>query len=141
VAKEVLRNASILVNAVNLSDHCSSIEMEDTADEVEVTAFGPSDYREFLQGMKDATITATFFNDHATGSVADTLQPLYDSGGTFTVRVKPDLQGTISYTMIAALYSNPTLAGAVGDANTIDVTFRHAGTVGITRGSTAAGTP
>jgi hypothetical protein len=141
VAKEVNRNVSILVNSVNLSDHCSSVELEDTAEEVDFTAFGPSGYREFGQGLKDGSITASFFNDHASGSVADTLQALYTSGGTFTVRVKPDLQGTVAYTMIARLYSNPMLAGAVGEANTIDVSFRNGGTAGITRGSLAAGTP
>ena len=141
MAKEVLRNASVLVNAVNLSEFASSVTLEDTAEEVDFTGFGPSTYREFGQGMKDASITIEFFNDNATGSVADTLQALYTSGGTFTVRVKPDLQGTIAYSQISRLYSNPTLAGAVGDANTISATFRHAGTLGITRGSVAAGTP
>lgn len=141
MAKEVLRNASVLVNAVDLSDHSSSVTLEDSAEEVEFTAFGPSDYREFGQGLKDATITVAFFNDHAAASVADTLQPLYDTGGTFTVRIKPDLQGTVAYSMISRLYTNPTLAGAVGEANTVEATFRHAGTAGITRGSVAAGTP
>lgn len=141
MAKEVLTNSSLLVNSVNLSDHCSSITLEDTAEEVDFTAFSASEYRENGPGLKDATITATLFNDHAAASVADTLQPLYDSGGTFTVRVKPDVQGTVAYTMVSRLYSNPLLAGGVGEANTIDVTFRNAGTAGVTRGSLAAGTP
>ena len=141
MAKEVLTNATLLVNSVDLSDHCSSITLEDTADEVDLTAFSASEYRENGAGLKDATITADLFNDHAAASVADTLQPLYDSGGTFDVRVKPDRQGTIAYTMKSRLYSNPLLAGAVGEANTISATFRHAGTAGITRGSVAAGTP
>ena len=87
--KEVLTNATLLVNSVNLSDHTSSISIEDSAEEVDFTAFSASEYRETGAGLKDATITATLFNDHAAASVADTLQPLYDSGGTFTVRVKP----------------------------------------------------
>ncbi len=141
MAKEVLTNASILVNSVNLSDHCSSLNMEDSAEEIDFTAFSASEYRETGAGLKDATISATFFNDHAASSVADTLQARYDTGGTFTVRVKPDVQGTVAYTMISRLYSNPLLAGGVGEANTIDCTFRNAGTAGVTRGSLAAGTP
>jgi hypothetical protein len=141
MAKEVLVNSSILVNSVNLSDHCSSISIEDSAGEVDVTSFSASEYSEFIAGLKDATISASFFNDHAAGSVADTLQPLYDSGGTFSVRVKPDVQGTVAYSMVSRLYTNPLLSGAVGEANTIDVTFRHGGTAGVTRGSVAAGTP
>jgi hypothetical protein len=141
VAKEVLRNASVLVNSVNLSDHASSVTLEDTAAEVDFTSFGPSGYTEIGQGMKDATINVDFFNDHAAGSVADTIQALYASGGTFPLRIKPDLQGTVAYTMTARVFSNPMLAGAVGDANTISVAFRHSGTLGIVRGSLAAGTP
>jgi hypothetical protein len=141
MAKEVLTQASVLVNSVDLSDHASSVSMEDAADEVEVTGFTTSDYREFIPGLKDGNITVTFFNDHAAGSVADTLQPLYTSGGTFPLRIKPDVAGTVAYTMTARLYNNPLLNGAVGDANTIDVTFRNSGTLGIVRGSLAANTP
>jgi hypothetical protein len=141
MAKDVLTQASVLVNAVDLSSHASSVSMEDTADEVEVTGFSTSDYRDFIPGLKDGNITVSFFNDHASGSVADTLQPLYTSGGTFPLRIKPDIAGTIAYTMTARLYSNPLLNGSVGDANTIDVTFRNSGTLGIVRGSIAANTP
>jgi len=132
--KEVLINAKITVNAVDLSDHCSSITIEDSADEVEFTSFGDS-YRDFGQGLKDSTITASFFNDHAAASVADTLQAFYSSGGTFDVKVWPDAAGTVVYTQRSRLFTNPTLAGAVGDANTIDATFRNAGTAGVARAS------
>lgn len=132
MAKEVLKNVKITVNSVDLSDHCSSVTIESSADEVEFTSFG-DEFRDYGQGLKDSTISATFFNDHAASSVADTLQPLYASGGTFAVKVWPDAAGTIVYTQVSRLFSNPTLAGAVGDANTIDATFRNAGTAGVTR--------
>lgn len=135
MAKEVLTAVKITVNSVDLTDHCSSVAIESEAEEVDFTAFGTSGFREFGQGLKDATITTTFFNDHAASSVADTLQPLYTSGGTFPVKIWPNASGTIVYTMTARLYSNPTLAGAVGEANTLDVTFRNAGTAGVTRGT------
>jgi len=132
MAKEVLINAKITVNAVDLSDHCSSVTIEDSADEVEFTSFGDS-YRDFGQGLKDSTISASFFNDHAASSVADALQALYTSGGTFAVKVWPDAAGTVVYTQVSRLFTNPTLAGAVGDANTIEATFRNAGTAGVAR--------
>lgn len=135
MAKEVLTNVKILVNNVDLSDHCSAVEMPSEAEEVDFTSFGTAGYREFGQGLKDATITATFFNDHAAGSVADTLQPLFNSGGTFPVKIWPNASGTIVYTQTSRLYSNPLLAGAVGEANTIEASFRNAGTAGITRGT------
>jgi hypothetical protein len=138
MAKEVLRNATLLVNGVNLSDHCSSITLEDSAAEVDFTAFG-SGYQEFGQGLRDSTITADLYNDHAASSVADSLQPLYESGGTFAVVVKPDLAGTVKYTQVSRLFTNPLLSGGVGDANTVSVTFRNGGTAGVVRGSAAAG--
>ena len=133
MAKEVLTSAKITVNSVDLSDHCDSITIEDSAEEVDFTAFSTSEYREYGQGLKDSTITASFFNDHAASSVADTLQPLYTAGSTFDVKVWPDAAGTVVYTQNSRLFSNPTLAGAVGDANKIDAVFRNAGTAGVTR--------
>ena len=135
MAKEVLRDIKILVNSVDLTDHAYSIETPSEADEVDVTSFGQSRYKEFIPGMADATVTIGFFNDHAAASVADTLQPLFTSGSTFPLKWWPDRAGTIVYTMTARLYSNPTLAGAVGEANTIEAVFRNGGTAGITRGT------
>jgi hypothetical protein len=65
VAKFILRNAFIQVNGVNLSDHCSEVTVESTADKVDLTAFGAAGYRDYGQGFKDATITAKFYQDYA----------------------------------------------------------------------------
>lgn len=127
--------AKITVNSVDLSDHCSSVTLEDSADEVESTGFGAG-YREYLAGLKTASITATFQNDHAASSVADTLQPLYDGGSVFAVKVWPQSSGTIVYTLgSASLYNKPMWGGAIGDLATVDVSFQNAGTAGITRGT------
>jgi len=135
MSKEVLTNVKITVGGVDLTDHCSSVTLDDTADEVELTAFSTEGYREYSQGLKTSSIDADFFNDHAASSVADTLQAHYSSGGTFAVKVWPDASGTIVYTQVSRLFSNPILAGAVGDANTISASFKCAGTAGITRGT------
>jgi hypothetical protein len=134
MAKEILTKVKITVNAVDISDHCSSVALTDEADEVDLTAFGVG-YREAGQGLKTSSITATFFNDHAASSVAATLQPLYESGGTFDVKVWPESSDTIVYTQRSRLYQKPLMSGAVGDASTVDVTFANAGTAGITRGT------
>jgi hypothetical protein len=134
MAKRVLRNVKITVGGTDLSDHCSSVTLDDSADEVEFTSFG-STYREYGQGMKAAGIDADYFNDEAAGSVAATHQPLYESGGTFAVKVWPESAGTVVYTMIARLYGNTLPSGAVGDADTVSVSYKNAGTAGITRGT------
>jgi len=137
--KYVHKNAYIAVNGTALSDHASSLTIEDSADEVDFTAFSSASYREIGQGLKDATITATFFQDFAANSVHAILQPLYQSGGTFALEVRPDA-GAVSSTnpkgtMTARLFSYAGFGGAVGDASTFDASFRNAGTAGLVWGT------
>jgi hypothetical protein len=136
MAKFVARDYMIIVNGTNLSDHCSQVSVADTADKVEVTSFGPLAYKSYLQGFHDATITATFFNDFAASSVAAILQPLYASGSTFGVEVRPTSAARSATnpagTMIATLYDYTGIDGAVGAASTMQVTFANAGTAGLT---------
>jgi hypothetical protein len=47
MAKFVLRDGYIQVNSVDLSDHCSSVTVESTAEEIDLTAFTTAGYREF----------------------------------------------------------------------------------------------
>jgi hypothetical protein len=143
VAKQILRNAFIQVNGVNLSDHCQSVTVESTAEEIDLTAFTSAGYREFGQGFKDATVTATFFQDYAASSVHQTLQPLYDAGGTFSVYVKSDASTTTSTNpriemTTARMFGYNPIAGAVGEASTMDVSFRNAGTAGVTYGTSGS---
>lgn len=140
MSKFVLRNAYIAVNGTALSDHASSLTVEDSAEEIDFTSFSANGYKEFGQGLKDATITVDFFQDFASGSVYQSLQPFYQSGGTLTVAVRADAAAIVSATnpggtMIARLYSFSPLAGAVGAASTTSVAFRNAGTAGLTWGT------
>ena len=130
-----MKNAYLAINGTAISDHCSSLTLEDSAEEIDFTAFSSSGYREFGQGLKDATVTATLFADFAASSVHAMLQPLYQSGGTFSVEVRPDA-GAVSATnpkatMTARIYSYSGIAGAVGEAATFDAAFRNAGTAGL----------
>jgi hypothetical protein len=140
VAKHAVTNRYLAINGTAISDHCSAIEISDTADDVEVTSFSGSGYKEFVPAMKDAEITASIFADFAAASVNAMLQPLYQSGGTFSVEVRDD-QSAVSATnpkatMTARLYQYAPISGAVGDAVSFDVTFRNAGTAGLVWGTT-----
>ena len=136
MAKFVMRDGYIQVNHVDLSDHCSSVTVESTADDIDLTAFTTAGYREYGVGFKSATISATFFQDFASASVHQTLQPLYDTGGTFPVRVKATQSATGATNPrielpTARMFGYNPLAGGVGDASTFDTEFRNAGTAGI----------
>jgi hypothetical protein len=137
--KHVIRTRTLSVNGTDLTDHVSSVGVEVTTDEVDLTAMGAT-YREFGQGLSDASITATFFNDFDAASVDAVLWPLSQSGGTFPVVTKPTSAGVSgtnpSYTMTSRLFGySPLGGGAVGDAATVDVTFRNASQTGLVRGT------
>lgn len=138
MAKQVLLNATISVNGTDISDHCRSVTLEDKADTVELSAFGDT-YKEYGQGLKDATITAEVFQDFAASSVDSVCQPLYASGGTFDVIVKSSSAATSAtnpkYTLTSRMFEYTPLNGAVGDANTTSIVFQNAGTAGLVRGT------
>lgn len=128
------RLTKFTVNGVDLSDHTTSIDAGDTSDEVDVTGLGET-YREFIRGLQDATVTTTFTQDYAGSSVDATVFPLYNGNTAGTLKITPDTSGTVVYTLVAKPYSYNPISGGVGDANTVDVTWRNAGTAGLTRGT------
>lgn len=135
MAKQILGPlTTITVNGTDLSDHCTQVSIEDSTEEVDITGFTET-YREFGAGLKDVTISATFLQDYASSSVDAVLAAMYSSSTAGTVKVKPDTSGTVVYTLVSKLYSYSPVNGGVGDANTIDATFRNSGTAGLTRGT------
>jgi hypothetical protein len=137
--KHVIRTRTLTVAGTDFTDHVSSVGVEVTTDEVDLTAMGAT-YREFGQGLSDANITATFFNDFDAGSVDAILWPLSQSGGTFAVTTKPTSAAPSGsnpiYSMTSRLFGySPLGGGAVGDAATVDVTFRNGSQAGLTRGT------
>jgi hypothetical protein len=136
MAKIVLKDCFISIDAVDLSDHFSSVTIETTFDEVDVTGFG-SIYKEILQGLGDATITGSVFQDFAALSVDATLWPLSQSGEPFEVVVRPTsaVVGATNpeYTMTGVLLAYNPLAGDIGSAATTDVSIRNASATGLVR--------
>lgn len=135
--KQVLRDVRIEVDGTDLSDHFSSITVEDGAEEVDGTAFG-SKYRQTLKGLRSASIAGTVQQDFDAASVDATLAPLNDSDEPFPVVVIPKT-GEVSETnpayrlAEAQLLGYTPLAGSVGDLSTTDVTFSNAGDLGVER--------
>lgn len=139
MAKYVMTNAYIAVNGTSISDHASSLTLEDSAEEIDFTSFSSSGYREIAGGLKDATVTATLFSDFASASVHSILQPLYQSGGTFALEIRP-VNTTVSSTnpkatMTSRIFSYSGIAGGVGEAATFEAAFRNAGTAGLVWGT------
>lgn len=143
MAKFVGKDTYFAINGTALSNFASHVDIDDNADEIDFTGFSTAGYREIGQGLKDATVNVTFFSSFGTAvgdQVHSIIQPIYQSGGTCTIEVRPT-SGAVSatnpkYTLTARVYSYSGIAGDVGDAATMDVAFRNAGTAGGVWGTT-----
>src|SRR5262245_27311478 len=134
--KHVLKDASLTVNAIDLSNHVASVTIETTRDEKEVTSMGAVN-KVIIAGLSDATISVEFLQDYDAASVDATLFPLSKQDTPFPVVVKPKSAAVSptnpSFTMQAMLFNYNPLAGAVGDENRTPVTFRNATQAGLVR--------
>jgi hypothetical protein len=141
--KYVSKDTYLAINGTALGSFVSHVDIDDSADEIDFTGFSTAGYREIGQGLKDATINMTVFSSFGSAvgdQIHSILQPLYSSGGTFGVEVRPT-SGAVSATnpkatMTARLYAYSGIAGDVGDASTMDIAMRNAGTAGLVWGTT-----
>src|SRR3974390_684263 len=137
MAKFVLKQASVVVNSVDLSDHVDQVTINIKYNSVDATVMSTSGFTQALQGMGDASVTVDFFQDFAAGNVDATLWPLASAGTTFTISIKPT-QAAVSatnprYDMTAMILSYAPVDGKVGDASKTSVDFSNASTAGLTR--------
>jgi hypothetical protein len=113
------------INNVDLSDHVTSITLNQAFDELEVTAMGDTSHR-FVKGLESNTLTVSFLNDQATGEVLATLNSAY--GTTVAFKAINDSSAAVSAQNLLfegdILINNLTpVNGAVGDMSTMDITF------------------
>lgn len=136
MAKIVLRDCSITVDGVNLSDHAASVTINSEKDLVETTSFGASSKSNLL-GLGDATMEIDFHQDFAAASVDATLWPIHQAGSVVPIVVKPTSAAVSatnpSYTMQSILPNFSPLAGSVGELSMTSVTFQNASQSGIVR--------
>ncbi len=113
------------IATINLSDHVTAFQLNRTVDAIEVSAMGDTAHK-FVAGLAADTITVTFLNDTAAGSVLATLQSAF--GSTVAFQAIQDSSTGVSATNV--LYSGTIFVdnltdinGAVGDEGMIDITF------------------
>jgi len=131
-----LSNGVVLtVNAVDLSSLVSSVTINRSFDELEVTAMGDSGHK-FVKGLEASSITIDFFNDEATAKTLQTLNSSSVWGNNVTVTAKQTSAATSAtnplYTMTCLVNNTTPINGAVGDISTQSVTWNVSGTIAIT---------
>jgi hypothetical protein len=129
-----LSNGVVLtVNAVDLSTLVSSVTINRSFDELEVTAMGDSGHK-FVKGLEASSITIDFFNDEASAKTLQTLNSTWGTSTTVTVKQTSAAASATNplYTMSCLVNNITPINGAVGDISTQSVTWTVNGTIAVT---------
>jgi len=131
-----LSNGVVLtVNAVDLSNLVSSVTINRSVDELEVTAMGDSGHR-YVAGLEASNITIDFFNDEDTGKTLQTLNSSSVFAKNIVVTAKQTSAAVSAtnplYTMTCLVNNITPINGGVGDLSTQSVTWNVSGTVAVT---------
>jgi hypothetical protein len=113
------------IATVDLSDHVTAFTLNRQSDQLEVTAMGDTAHK-FVTGLSADTITVSFLNDTAAGSVLATLQTAYGTTVAFTaIQDKVASVGATNklYTGTILVDNIPDISGAVADEAMFDITF------------------
>ena len=113
------------INAIDLSDHVTSVTLNYAADELEVTAMGDTAHK-FVKGLESGTLTVSFLNDTAASQVLTTLNSAF--GTTVAVKMVQEKTPAVSatnplYTFDILVNNLTPINGGVGDIGTQDITF------------------
>ena len=128
-----LNNGVVLtVNAVDLSDHVTAVTINRAFDELEVTAMGDSGHK-FVKGLEASSITIDFLNDTATSETLQTLQAVWGTSTTVTVKQTSAATSATNplYTMTCLINNTTDVNGSVADLSLQSLSFNVNGTIAV----------
>ena len=134
MAKFSATDYDITINSVNFSTSLAAATLDISREQLEITSFGNT-ARRYIAGLQDASLTLSFHQDFAVGSVDSTL--FTNLGGTVAITIKPTSGSVTSsnpvFSFNALVVQTTPFASNVGDLATMDVTWPVDGA--ITRGT------
>lgn len=134
MAKFSATDFDISIAGQDFSDSLAAVTLDISREQLEVTSFGNS-ARRYIAGLQDASVTFSFHQDFAAGSVDQTIWS--NLGGTVAVVIKPT-GGSVSpsnpsYAFNALVTQTIPFSSNVGDLATMDLSWAVDGA--ITRGT------
>jgi hypothetical protein len=129
-----LNNGVVLtINSVDLSDHVTAVTINRSFDELEVTAMGDSGHK-FVKGLEASSITIDLLNDTASAETLQTLQAVWGTNTTVTVKQTSAVVSATNplYTMTCLINNTTDINGSVADLSTQSLTFNVSGTIAVT---------
>jgi hypothetical protein len=127
-------NVGVKINSVDLSAYVTSVTLNRTFDELEVTAMGDSGHK-FVKGLEAATVTIDLNNDTATSTVVPTLQAAWGTNVPIVLLQQKGVAVSATnplYTMTCLINNTTDINGAVGDLGMQSLSFNVSGTVAVT---------
>jgi hypothetical protein len=131
MAKQVLLQSYISLNASDLSAYCSKIELSVEVEDKDTTTFGSAGWTEVLGGLKSAELSLTFKQDVAASAIDSILWPLLGTVVAFETRLNNAAVGTSNpkYTGSVLVKEWAPINGSVGDVAEVDVSYPTTGAV------------
>lgn len=131
MAKFVLKDAEIVINAIDLSAWVNAATLDVNPDLPEANTMGTF-FKVRLVGLSDATLSVTFTQNFDSGAVDATLWPLVNQDAPFTVTAMANLTDGIGvtnprYSMSAVLGTYQPIQGTIGDTALVNATFPSSG--------------
>lgn len=126
MAIEVLRDAFISINAVDLSDHVSSVTFNQSLELLTATVMGDTGQRRLSSGIQDAKAEIEFRQDFAASKVDATIYPLL--GVQTAIKIRKSKTDAISatnpeYQFNGMMGEYTPVGGGVGEVHNTSVTF------------------
>jgi len=132
MANFVLKDAYLLLNAIDQSSYIKTISFNLEQGTVDDTCMG-DDELNFLVGMKNATFNATFAANNADGDLTEDLWDIWYAGAAvaFVIMANGSSVGATnpSYTGSCIMTSLPIVDGSVGDQAMHSCSFQVTGAV------------
>jgi hypothetical protein len=123
---------SVTLNSVDLSAYVTAVTINQSFDELEVTAMGDTSHK-FAKGLEASTITLDFLNDNAAATVIPTLRAAY--GTTVTCVIKQTSAAVSatnpSYTASVLVNNLQNVNGDVASISSQSITFTCNSTVAV----------
>lgn len=134
MAKFAATDFDITIGGTDFSDSLAAVTLDISREQLEITAFGDT-ARRYIGGLQDSSVTLSFHQDFAAGSVDETI--FSNLGGTVAIVIKPT-SGAVSssnpsFSFNALVVQSVPFSSNVGDLATQDLTFPVDGA--ITRGT------
>lgn len=126
-----LVNAYVLLGASDISDHCSSVEFEVSAEELDSTTFSSTGYKSMLGGLKSGSLKVTVKGDYAASNIDSILFPLLGTVATFEIKAVNAARSTSnpSYTGSVLISKLTPITGSVGDLVEFDLQWPTTSTI------------